>query len=84
MVLKAFSVYDDKAKTFNTPFYKHTHGEAERDFKTAVNEVREGNNLNKYPEDYDLFFIGEYDDQTGKFEALSTPQHVCKAVMVKH
>ncbi len=36
----------------------------------------------KYPEDYDLYYIGEYDDQTGKIESLQSPQHVVKATAV--
>lgn len=84
MVLKAFAVHDQKSKAFNTPFFKHTHGEAERDFKSAVNDnSQQNNNLHKYPEDFDLYHVGEYDDQTGLFTPVKTPQIVIKAVAVK-
>jgi len=81
MVLKAYSIRDQKGEIFHTPFFKHTHGEAERDFKTLVNDGKSG--INKYPEDYDLYYIGEYNDNTGRFEPLDTPQHQIKAVQLK-
>lgn len=73
-----FSIRDSKTGIFHYPFAKNTHGEAERDFRTTVKD--EKTMLNKYPEDYDLYYLGEYDDQTGKVSSLDTPQHVIKAV----
>lgn len=78
MQLKIYSIRDSKSEVFNTPFYKSTHGEAERDFRSAVTD--EKTTLNKYPEDFDLYFLGEYNDNDGKFQSLETPQHVIKAV----
>lgn len=79
MTLNAYSIRDQKAEIFHVPHFKLTHGEAERDFRQLVND--EKSKLNKFPEDYDLYFVGTYDDQTGVFKPLSTPQHVIKAVM---
>jgi len=81
MILKIFSIRDAKSSLFHAPFYKISHGEAERDFRTASND--EKSTLNKYPEDFDLYYLGEYDDNTGKFQSLDTPQHVMKAVQAK-
>ena len=39
--------------------------------------------VSKFPEDYDLWYLGVYDDLTGKFSAEASPQHVVKAVTVK-
>jgi len=78
MVLKAFSVRDSKTEVFNTPFYQKTHGEAERSFRQICTDDK--SMVSKYPEDYDLYYLGEFDDQTGKAEWLSTPQHMLKAV----
>ena len=80
MIKKMYSIYDQKAGVFNNPFYKTTHGEAERDFTTAVND--EKTTLNQYPTDFDLYYLGDYNDQDGKFTTLDTPQHVVKAVQV--
>ena len=82
MVFKAYSIRDAKAEVFNPPFYKHTHGEAERDFKKLVNE----NNsfINQFPEDFDLYYIGQFDDNTGKFQPLDSPEHQIKAIQLKN
>lgn len=81
MVLKAYSIRDSKSEIFNLPFFKNTHGEAERDFQQLVND--EKSTVNKYPEDFDLYFLGVYDDNTGVFSSLDTPQHLIKAVQLK-
>lgn len=81
MILKAFTIRDSKAEVFNTPFFQKTHGEAERAFRELVKD--EKSMVSKYPDDYDLYHLGEYDDQTGKIIALDTPQHMIKAVQLK-
>lgn len=78
MQQKIFSIRDAKAGVFYSPFYKTTHGEAERDFHSAVND--KNTTLNKYPEDFDLYYLGTYDTNEGKFESLDTPLHVKKAI----
>lgn len=81
MQLKMYSIRDQKAEIFNIPFFKKTHGEAERDFTELVRD--EKSMPAKYPEDYDLYFVGTYDDQTGVTDSLDTPQHMAKAVTFK-
>lgn len=73
-----FSIKDAKAQIFHKPYFATTHGEAERNFRTTVNSP--DNNLNQYPEDFDLWYLGEYNDQTGQFDPVETPQHVIKAI----
>lgn len=79
---KIYSIRDAKGEVFNSPFYKKTHGEAERDFKTLVNDDKSV--VNKYPDDFDLYYLGTYEDVSGKLIALDTPQHILKAVQVKN
>lgn len=80
MRTKIYSIRDSKSEIFNSPIFQRTHGEAERNFHNLVND--EKSNVNKYPDDFDLYYIGEYDDQTGKIESLDTPQHIVKAVQL--
>lgn len=82
MLLKAFSIRDTKAEVFNTPFFQKTHGEAERAFKRLTADQQ--SMIAQYPEDYDLYYIGEYDDQTGKLITIDSPQHLVKAVQLKN
>lgn len=81
MIKKVFSIRDAKGEVFHQPFFKLTHGEAERDFKTLVNDDK--STLSQYPEDFDLYYLGEYDDQTGLVKSLDTPTHIVKAISVK-
>lgn len=78
MIMRMFSIRDAKAEVYNMPFFKGTHGEAERDFRSVVND--EKSTVNKYPDDFDLYYLGEYDTDKGTITALDTPQHVLKAI----
>lgn len=81
MQVKMYSIRDAKGEIFNPPFYKGTHGEAERDFDKLCRD--EKSMPYQYPEDYDLYYLGIYDDQTGRIESLATPQHIVKAAVVR-
>lgn len=76
--MKMFSVRDTKTEIYGPPFYSITHGEAERSFRQLANDPQ--SKVNKFPEDFDLYHIGEFDDETGKIEALPSPKHVIKAI----
>ena len=71
MKMKLVSVYDAKAQVFTPPMAFPTIGFAERSFVDAVNDPQ--SQYNKHPEDYTLFRVGEFDDQTGMTENLDTP-----------
>lgn len=76
-----YSIRDAKGEYFNTPFFNKSHGEAERNFTSLVND--EKSTVSQYPEDFDLYYLGDYDDNDGKLVPLDTPQHIVKAVQVK-
>lgn len=75
---KIFSIRDAKAEFYNQPFFQRSHGEAERTFKSLVQD--EKTMIGKFPSDYDLYFLGEFDSETGKSVMLDTPQHLVKGV----
>lgn len=81
MNLKIFSIRDTKGEIYNTPFFQKTHGEAERSFTSLMND--QNTMIAKYPEDFDLYFIGEFDDQSGKITHLDSPQHLVKAINLR-
>lgn len=69
MMLLAFSLFDTKAQFFNVPFFVAHRGQAVR----AVIDL--GSDLNtsvgRFPNDFHLYELGVYDDQTGQY----TSQH---------
>ena len=79
-VQKMYSVRDAKTEIFSNPFYAKTHGEAERNFSMAVNDNNPNNMLSKFPEDYQLWYIGEFDDHTGKMTIPELPIAIANAV----
>lgn len=78
---KIYTVRDGKAEIYLDAITLHnTHGEAERAFGLSCQN--EKSMISLYPEDYDLWYIGDYDPATGLVKPQPTPLHVCKAVEV--
>lgn len=65
MIQKVFAVRDGKAKGYLQPFYSINAGSAIRAFEDVINET--GNQLSKHPEDYVLYELADFNDQTGEF-----------------
>lgn len=65
MILKVFTVFDVKANAHLQPFFSTTAGQAIRMFESSVNAP--DHQFAKYPTDFTLFEVGEYDDSNGSF-----------------
>jgi hypothetical protein len=65
MILFVVSVKDRAADVFNRPFFVPHRNVAVRDFTDEVNRVAGDNQLNKHPDDFDLYLLGEFDDARG-------------------
>jgi len=72
---KVYAIQDAIAGAFQLPFTTVNEPTAIRMAANAVNQ--EGTLINLNPSDFRLFNLGEFDDQSGKIEALDIPQHVC-------
>lgn len=81
MKMKVFTVYDSKAEAFATPFFMQSTGQALRAWTDTCND--EQTQINRHPEDFTLFHLGDFDSFTGKFENLPTPQSLGIAVEFK-
>lgn len=66
MKLKAFSVYDKAAAAWMQPFFMKTKGEALRAFMDTV--ANREHPFFRHAEDYALFQVGEFDDETSSME----------------
>lgn len=70
MVLKVFSIHDSKAEAFMAPFTATTNGMA---IRMVMNLLSDPNSqASKYPGDFSLFMLGEFDDNTGRLK-VTTP-----------
>jgi len=74
MKLQIFALYDKKALGYMSPFFFQHKGQALRALEDITNE--KSSPVNKHPEDFDLYTLGEYDDQTGQLTAITPPQYV--------
>lgn len=79
MVVKMYSLLDGKGKVYSKPFYANNDGEALRSFAEAVNN--KDLVCGKYPEDFSLFRVGEWDDNTGMLSPADIiPVYIAKAI----
>lgn len=64
MIVKMFMILDAKADAFNLPFCMATRGLAVREFTEQANSKE--SMIGRYPDDYSLYEIAEFDTQDGK------------------
>lgn len=69
MIQKVFAVRDVKAQAMLQPFFSNASGSAQRAFGDAVLDGKSP--ISMHPEDYVLYEIGSYDDNSGELIALS-------------
>ena len=63
----AVAVRDSAVQAFNRPFFVPTVAVAVRSFTDEVNRVAPDNHMNAHPEDFELWVVGQFDDETGIF-----------------
>lgn len=76
MRMKILCVRDRSADVFGTPYFSLSIGAAARAFADEINRVADNNVMHKHPEDFDLYELGEYSDETGTMDTF-TPRQVC-------
>lgn len=75
MIVRIYSVRDRAIGTFMQSFPAYTDQFAKRMFADQVNAGDDKSNLCRHPEDFELYFLAEFDDQEGTF-ASSKPQMI--------
>lgn len=78
MMLKAFSIFDNKALVYSPPFFTHTDGAAVRMFSDIANDMN--TNIGRHPADFTLFCVGTFSDANGSLEPTLPIVHVIDAV----
>lgn len=77
--MRLYSVKDVKAASYFRPFPSVNDQVAIRDLKTLVNTNE--SEVAKYPEDYELWFLGELDEKNGSIS--STPEFLVNCADLK-
>lgn len=76
MQLVLVAVRDRALDTFGRPIFAHTLGQAIRSFQDEINRADPNNEMHRHPEDYDLYHLGYWDDQTGEFHNIDKPKQI--------
>lgn len=82
MKVEMYCVYDKKTMFYEAPQYFHNVGHAMRTYGRMF--MNERSMVSFSPEDYDIFTVGVFDDQSGKITAYPEPRFVCNALNVIH
>lgn len=80
MKLYLFSVYDKVSKMYVDLFTSQTREAAQRSFNSAA--MNRNTMLAKYPADFALYCLGEYDNATGEVSGMPTPELVQNCVEI--
>lgn len=68
-----YALFDKKAKAYLTPFFSENSATAMRTLVGPANS-RESF-LGVYPDDYDVYILGDFDEQSGKVNGIN-PEYV--------
>jgi len=83
MRLYIFAVRDIATAQYGTPMFLIAEGQAVRSFSDEINRSAADNALYMHPDDYELFFLGAYDTETGKIDPLPDPKSIVAGKTVK-
>lgn len=81
MLVEVFAVYDSKARNYGQPFFCINPAIAIRAFQSTVESPE--SQLHKYPEDFSLFHLASFNDETGEFTARTNPTNLGLASQFK-
>lgn len=83
MKTKVLSILDVQAAVFQRPMFFPSQGFAVRAVTDEVNRAAQDNLLHQHPEDFRLFELGEWEEDTGLFHCHAQPVLVCDCVSLK-
>lgn len=79
MIFKMFAVKDMALNTFSAPFAQQTMEAGQRMWRDLVMFGSEDNRYKRHPEDYCLYLVGEYDDDTAELMKIDRPMRIQSA-----
>lgn len=77
-----YSIHDSAVNVFLPPHYTRTEAEAERNFVKNVKDPENGH-LHTSAQQFNLFHVGEYDDESGQTIPACPPRLVMAAITAK-
>ena len=78
MKLQIVAVFDSAAQAYSTPAFVSATGLAVRQLSSDVNRASDAPIFTN-PDDFELYHLGEFDDETGIIFSLSSPILLARA-----
>lgn len=82
MKMQVFCVRDRASDQYGNPMFLLSSGQALRSFADEVNRAASDNLMFQHPDDFDLYYLGEFDTSDGVF-SCKAPEQVAVGKMVK-
>jgi hypothetical protein len=85
-IKKQYAILDHTVQVFLNPLVFQNDGDAIRWFTTVVNNDKEENNIQKYPEQFTLYKIADFNDKTGLYESGENfkPEQLITGIQVQN
>lgn len=77
------AVYDRVAQIYGTPNFVQSKGATVRAFADQINRADENSQLYMHPDDFDMYYLGEYDDTTAEFTQAEKPELLARGANLK-
>lgn len=79
MICKMYSIYDRKTQVYHPPFIGQNDLSVKRDL--AVRWSKKDNFIRMFPDDYQIWELGQFDDCSGEFKP-DKARLVCNAQVI--
>lgn len=76
MKIEIVAILDRAADAFSRPIFVNAIGQAIRSFQDEINRVDPQNEMQRHPDDFDLYHLASWDDNTGKFVNQDEPKQI--------
>lgn len=70
MIHQLFSIFDNKTNAFAPPFIHTNEATAIRAIQGTIQE-RPQDMMSKNPQDFELYYMGTFDDNNGKYQVVN-------------
>jgi len=77
MITELYVIHDITAEVYSQPFHAGNAQVAKRTIAKMVGTP--GSTIHDNPEDYRLYKLGEYDDESAAITTLDKPLYICRA-----
>lgn len=80
MKILVCAVFDKAAGVYGRPAFFNARGLATRAFADEVGRRAQDNPLSMHPEDFEIYCLGEWDDETGRFDSYVHPELMARGI----